>query len=293
MNTDIVKSFCLFDELETSHNLIKSGFGFLQEIDMGKNTFYHLPHLTIASGLERFMKCYISVVYKGKNSLYPDTEYMKKLGHDLGKILDRICGEFYNGTVPLVREDLDFIKNDHYLRECIRILSIFGQKGRYYNIDVFTGKRSDTIDDPEQEWKALEMEIEDPAPYYGNDEAFYRDYYPRVHSKLIAKMERLVRAITLQFTLGKHDDPYGDIRRAYIPYRNFGSMRNRELGTTDYRSSVDILQQERHKWLKPSEAKILRSKWPMQIITKDQFDRDCHLDIIELLLSAEKSFSAL
>ena len=132
------KAICFSDELRTSYNLIKSGFGFLQEIDMGKNTFYHLPQLTIASGLERFMKCYISVVYKGKKGVYPDTEYMKDLGHDLGEILDRICREFYNVTGTLMQEDFHFIKDDHYLRECIRILSIFGQKGRYYNIDVFT-----------------------------------------------------------------------------------------------------------------------------------------------------------
>ena len=251
---------------------------------MGKNTFYHLPQLTIASGLERFMKCYISVVYKGKKGVYPDTEYMKDLGHDLGEILDRICREFYNVTGTLMQEDFHFIKDDHYLRECIRILSIFGQKGRYYNIDVFTGKRNDIIADPEAGWKSLEKEIEDPAPYYGNSGVFdSRDYYPRVHSKLIAKMERLVRAITLQLTLGKHDDPDGDLRKASVTYMEFGRMQ--EFGTTDYRSSVKVLQQECHKWIKRSEREILGSKWPTRIITKDQFDSDwpfrCDRVIIE------------
>ena len=53
------KFFCLLEELETSRELLKSGFGHLQEIDMG-NTFYYLPHQLMASGLERFMKCYIT-----------------------------------------------------------------------------------------------------------------------------------------------------------------------------------------------------------------------------------------
>ena len=231
------------------------------------------------------MKCYIAVVHKGRHVSYPDTKYMEKLGHSLEKILDRICEEFYNVAVPLMQEDLDFIKNDNYLRECIRILSIFAQKGRYYNIDILTGKRRDTIADPEEEWKSLEMAIEDPTPYYENDEAFYRNYYPRVHSKLIAKMERLIRAITLQLTLGKHDDPDGDLRRAYVTYMNFGNMREQEFGTTDYRSSVKVLQQERHKWIKRSERKILKSKWPTRIITKEQFDSNwpfrCDRVIIE------------
>ena len=49
------KFLCLLDELELSRDLIKSGFGHLQEIDIG-NTFYHLPHQLMASGLERFLK---------------------------------------------------------------------------------------------------------------------------------------------------------------------------------------------------------------------------------------------
>ena len=40
---DPVRFLCLLDELKTSRELLKSGFGHLQEIDMG-NTFYHLPH---------------------------------------------------------------------------------------------------------------------------------------------------------------------------------------------------------------------------------------------------------
>lgn len=35
-------------------------------------------------------------------------------------------------------------------------------------------------------------------------ERLCRDYYPKVNAKLIAVMERLVRAVSLQFTLGGH-----------------------------------------------------------------------------------------
>ena len=68
----MIKFFCLLEELELSRNLIKSGFGHLQEIDMS-NTFYHLPHQQMASGMERFMKCYILLVYHGRHGSYPDT----------------------------------------------------------------------------------------------------------------------------------------------------------------------------------------------------------------------------
>ena len=47
-----VHSLCSLDELETSRELLKSGFGHLQETDMG-STFYHLAHQLLASGFER------------------------------------------------------------------------------------------------------------------------------------------------------------------------------------------------------------------------------------------------
>ena len=135
----MTKFLCLLDELELSRDLIKSGFGHLQEIDMG-NTFYHLPHQLMASGLERCLKCYILLVHEGRHGSYPDNDYLKSLGHNLEELLKLIRTKFYGGTErPLVQQELDFITNDSVLQECIRILSLFGQKARYYNLDVVGG----------------------------------------------------------------------------------------------------------------------------------------------------------
>ena len=114
---DSLKFFCLLEELETSHELIRSGFGHLQEIDMG-NTFYHLPHLLMASGFERLMKCYISLVYDGQHGSYPDKNYVTFLGHNLECLLKRICADFYGGkTRPFVQREFDFITTDWILKE--------------------------------------------------------------------------------------------------------------------------------------------------------------------------------
>ena len=136
---DAERFLCLLDELETSRELLKSGFGHLQEIDMG-NTFYHLPHQLLASGFERLMKCYIAVVRKGRDGTYPDKEAMKSLGHDLESLLETICTKHYGGTQqPLVQQDLAFIRTDPVLKDCVSILSLFGKMGRYYNLDVVAG----------------------------------------------------------------------------------------------------------------------------------------------------------
>ena len=165
-----VKFVCLLEELELSRELIKSGFGHLQEVDIG-NTFYHLPHQLIASGLERFMKCYILLLYDGRHGSYPDNKYVKCLGHDLQKLVQRVCTEFYGGTErPWVRRELKVVTTDSVLQECIRILSLFGQKARYYNLDVVSGVSNPPID-PTAEWKALESTVEDATPYLQNQEA--------------------------------------------------------------------------------------------------------------------------
>ena len=221
---DAVRFLSLHDELETSRELLKSGFGHLQEIDMG-NTFYHLPHQLLASGFERLMKCYIAVVRKGRDGTYPDRKSMQSLGHDLESLLETICTEHYGGTQrPLLQQDLEFIRTDTVLKDSVRILSLFGKMGRYYNLDVVAGASHEPMD-PKVEWEALESRVEDPNPYLSDTERLHRDYYPRVHRALIARMERLVRAIAMQFTLGGHADPAGEISKLSVVYTEFRNLR--------------------------------------------------------------------
>jgi hypothetical protein len=110
MSTDIERFLCLLDELETSHKLILAGFGSLQEIDMA-NDFYHLPHQLMASGLERLMKCYVSLVYQDRTGAFPDMVFMKTLGHDLVDLHKTICTGYYGGRArQLVEQEFGFIR---------------------------------------------------------------------------------------------------------------------------------------------------------------------------------------
>ena len=268
---DSIRFVCLFDELETSRELLKSGFGHLQEVDMG-STFYHLPHQLLASGLERLMKCYMAVVRKGRDGAYPDRKAMQSLGHDLESLLKTICREHYGGTQrALVREDFEFITTDPVLSDCVRILSLFGRMGRYYNLDVVAGASHGRID-PKAEWDALESRVEDPVPYLGDAEALYRDYYPRVNSLLIGRMERLVRAIAMQFTLGGHADPGGEIGWLAGSYTEFRKLGDDEFGTVEYRRSVEILKRDDDRWVKRSQQEIEAGGWPTLALSMTEFD---------------------
>ena len=217
------------------------------------------------------MKCYISLVYEGQHGSYPDRQYMLSLGHNLEDLLERICADFYGGNArPFVQKEFDFITTDRFLQQCIRILSLFGKKGRYYNLDVVTGSVETAID-PTGEWRELESKVENATPFLKDSEALHRDYFPRVHSRLIAKMERLVRAIAMQFTIGHHADRSGRLSQMSVVYRHFRNLLDEQLGTIDYRRSVRIHEQEKEKWIKRSDKTIIGGKWPTRIVTKAEF----------------------
>lgn len=272
MKQDVVRMLALNEELNTAHKLIVAGFGALQEVDMG-NTFYHQPHQLIASGLERLMKCYISLVIQGRTGAFPNVKEMKALGHDLEVLLDRVVNEYYGGTEtsPLLKADLEFLRSNPTLSQCVKILSDFGKKGRYYNLDVVAGAKAELLD-PTEEWQQLETSIEDPVPIMDDTERLYRDYYPRVNAKLVSVMERLVRAIALQFTLGGHPDPQKNLSSSSPIFSGFGNLRDEGLGTKDYRRSVQILKQDQYNWLRRTEEKILGGRHPTKVIHRGQFE---------------------
>ena len=157
------------------------------------------------------------------------------------------------------------------LNDCVRILSLFGKIGRYYNLDVVAGAGHGPMD-PKHEWEALESRVEDPIPYLGNLERLYREYYPQVNSALIARMERLVRAIAMQFTLGGHADPGGELRWLSVVYQEFINLRDDQFGTVDYRRSVEILRGDADQRIRRSGQEIAASGWPSRAVSKAEFD---------------------
>lgn len=280
--SNIEKDLCLLDELKTAHKLVVSGLGDLQEIDMG-NDFYHLPHQSLASGIERLMKCYLCLVYEARQGAYPNFQYVKSLGHDLEYLKEKILREAFDSTgIPLIQEDYDFVNSDEQLKRIICILSDFGKFGRYYNLDVVTGTTGRPID-PTANWKALERDIEDPRPYLEPDaaESLYRDYYPRVHAKIIAKLERFIRAISMQFIHGGHGPK---LRQYSVAFTPFITISNSKLGTNDYRRSVKILQKRRHTWVKRTDEELSASRWPKRKINKVEFDEEWPFRADEVLL---------
>ena len=135
----------------------------------------------------------------------------------------------------------------------------------------------------------MERSIEDVTPYLGLDaiEALHRDYYPRVHSKIIAKIERFIRAIAMQFTLGNHGGKLQHFSEVFSSFRN---LMDEKLGTTDYRRSVKILQREQENWTKRTEEEIQKSHWPSEKIPKEQFSGEWPFRSDQVIIECREAF---
>lgn len=127
--------------------------------------------------------------------------------------------------------------------------------------------------DPKAEWKTLELCIESPEPYLLDYERLHQEYYPRVNALLIGRLERFVRAIALQFTIGDHRDPKKYIRQVSMTFSNFRSLEDNDLGKTDYRRSVKVLQNKQHNWVKRSENEIINGGLA-RIVNRSEFEGD-------------------
>jgi hypothetical protein len=266
---DSIRTMCLIQELETARELIKAGFGELQEIHLG-NDFYHLPQQLLASGLERLLKCYFCLVYEARNGVFPDKVFLKSIGHSLVDAKQMLIDDYFESNgIPLLEADLDYLRKDALLDEIIRILSEFGKMARYYNLEIVTGSPNPPID-PSSEWEQLEKKIEDPTPYLTPDslDALYHDYYPRVNAKIVGMLERFVRAVCMQFTLGNHG---GRLKQVMATVSDFIFLKDDEFGMTDYRRSVARNQQIKANWSKRSKERALKSKWPSRLVVASDY----------------------
>lgn len=110
----------LIDELRNANQLLVDGFGALQEITID-NDFYHMPHQLIASGLERLMKCFISIVHHGRTGAFPDMYFMKRLGHNLNDLKHEIWQNYYGGrNRPFISAEFDALTTDQHLIDAIK-----------------------------------------------------------------------------------------------------------------------------------------------------------------------------
>lgn len=230
------RELALIQELETSVLLIKYGLRELQTVNGGKH-FYHVPMLTLANGFERLMKVIICLSLSENQGCYPN-EYpwdknKKVNGHDLEFLLSYITESCFSSGTP--NADVDFLNNNERLKKFVRLLSNFGMSSRYYNLDVYKGRKTET-ESPQNEWQKLEKQIVQETP--GLEQKLLRSNIDDfealriINREIVIMFERLARALSRLFTLG---NPSNTARSLSPILADFIKLMNDDLGQINYK----------------------------------------------------------
>jgi hypothetical protein len=97
------------------------------------------------------------------------------------------------------------------------------------------------------------------------------DYYQKINMEIVTIIERFVRAISRQFTLGQHGE---ELQQCSVILTNFRNLSDCELGHKDYRIASKVLKEQKDQWYKRKETNILNGKYPAKKIHRESFGEE-------------------
>lgn len=218
--------------------LIRIGLRELQH-SSAANEHYHAIMLLLASGLERFLKVTLVVRYFEEHGQYPNKLLWPKnrSGHNLTPLLDDVVSNCFSAEyvarVPSGRKDHTFLSGDERLRALVGLLSDFGQRARYHNLDVACGRVRPSAA-PEDEWDRIATTIMKDEPELeaklGSAEG-YAKAEASIACELLRTFERLARAVARLYTIGRMGPKALQLSGMLGPFLTYS---DRDLGTKDY-----------------------------------------------------------
>jgi hypothetical protein len=237
-----VQKVMIGEELLTAMRLLKTGLRELNRMS-GETDFFHLPILSLSSGLERLMKVVICCHHLETKGEFPDRGVLSKRGknptHDLTWLLDQITTDCYSdeylSQTPAAEASIKFLRTDDKLRRIVEIMSQFAQGARYYNLNVVLGD-ADPGPSPDDQWQRLELEALKNDPAWADrivDAKQSHTIHCQINRELTVHSERLTRALSRLFTIGG----LGVLPKQISCYtHHFLFMTDKDLGATDYES---------------------------------------------------------
>lgn len=176
ITSDSEKLNFLEKAVNESVNLIYCGLNYFSKINFTNNDLiYSLSFLNLSRGFELLMKCMIC--YKKYNDAtnnecftnhFPTQKEMMCYGHNLNRLRKEIIknyqGLFRGKTsdskmISQLKEDRDFINKDKKFIRILKIISKYGTKGRYYELDYVTSDNKKNNVSPKFEMEKLIMEF--------------------------------------------------------------------------------------------------------------------------------------
>ena len=185
--------------------------------------------LSLSVGLELLMKVVISLHASNTDGRFLTPKELKRqYGHSLEKSFNAIHELL--ASAPVVGVDLNLLSDDLVSMRLLKILTDFGEGGRFHAFDSLTSTLGDS---PNQQWRELETDVLGSHPREANLLGSERssEAFEVVSRELLARIERLARVLSRLFTLGHLG---ADGKRLSPHVLRFAGVMDRDLGTRDY-----------------------------------------------------------
>jgi len=257
---EIEKIVAISEEIEASFNFIKEG---IRTLDNQNSTISsnHISLQLLSAGFERLVKILLLLKEKHLTGEYPKTEgrtnYFNQFdgGHGIQKIVENLISysedvEFMN-KIPMVVEDLGYLKNDTRFSTFLEIITDFSKFQRYYYIDTIVNKERQENNSFEK-FKSLISSYSDDIDV---SKTTYEKENKFVLNSTIITIEKGVRAISRFFTHGLGDEG----KKHYGDFGSFILLRDEDLGKLKYLIPKINPQKNYSPW-KSHDLKYLKIK---------------------------------
>jgi len=224
-------------EIENSIKYLRNGLAEIQKITAA-NDFYDPLLIYLSGGFERLFKSMLCLNFKENNGRLPKTNeiWNNRNGHDITFLKEKIEKICIPIDRPFAKDDYKIISEDNTINEICNILSAYGSRARYFNLDAILGKEQEF--DAKNKWEKIETSI--LKKHYG-EKKFYKmlekpnlldEIYKKSNELLVSKIELFLRAITRQFIFGNFSS---DSKTYLFQIESFTDIDDKQIGKTDYR----------------------------------------------------------
>jgi len=231
------RNIAIVIEIENSIKYLRNGLAEIQKISAA-NDFYDPPLIYLSGGFERLFKSMLCLNFKEVNGRLPMMNEIWKLknGHDINFLKDKIEGICIPIDRPFAKDDYRIITEDRTIKEICEVLSAYGSRARYFNLDVILGNEQKF--NAKKQWEKIEDSV--LKEYYG-EKKFYKmlekpsslnSIYEKTSELLVSKIEVFLRAITRQFIFGNFSSESSTF---LFHIASFTEIDDKQLGKTDYR----------------------------------------------------------
>lgn len=235
---DTYRNIAIVIEIENSIKYLRNGLAEIQKISAA-NDFYDPPLIYLSGGLERLFKSMLCLNFKQINGILPETNeiWNNRNGHDIKFLKEKIEKICIPIDRPFAKDDYKIITENSTINEMCEVLSAYGSKARYFNLDAILGKEQEF--DAKKKWEKIETHV--LKEFYG-EKKFYKllenpklldDIYAKSSELLVSEVELYLRAITRQFIFGNFSS---DSKTFLFQIETFTDIEDSQIGKTNYRN---------------------------------------------------------